>query len=250
MGSAWQMVQALIESVLPPQCVNCGAHVEGTRDLCSCCLRELDVLRAQPACPCCGAAPGPYLSPQGRCVSCRRRVVHFDGTVRVAAYDGVMRAVLRRFKYHGAEHLDAMLANLMGRALSEAPWRPRLEVLLAVPPHWSRRLIGGSYPAAALGRQLASQHGLPHPPLLRRCRFDNHQIGLSLADRTRNVRGAFVLRRGVRVRGAVLGVVDDVMTSGATLNEIAAVLKRAGAAAVFNVVLARAGRGDASLGAA
>lgn len=98
------------------------------------------------------------------------------------------------------------------------------------------------YLAEALARDVGRRVGRPVWPLLQRIRWQRSQIGLNLQQRLENVRGAFMLRRGARVAGGTVAVVDDVMTSGATLQEVARVLKAAGASQVYNLILARAGQ--------
>lgn len=161
-----------------------------------------------------------------------------------------MTNLLLEFKYRRAEHLDRFLADLMIRALRQAPWHDEIEVLVPVPSHWIGRLTTECQPVAVLTAAVARGVEVPRVPMVRRVRFDQHQIGLSITQRIKNVKGAFATQAGVVMRGACVCVVDDVMTSGATLNEVATVLKDSGAARVYNLVLARAGRQDAALGIA
>ena len=161
-----------------------------------------------------------------------------------------MEQLLRRYKYHRAEYLDRSLADLMSRVLQQTMWHGDIEALVPVPSYWLRRITAGFCPVAALASEISRRMNVPHLPVVRRVKFERHQIGLNLAERVRNVHGAFQLRDHADVNGACLCVVDDVMTSGATLNEVAKVLKQAGAAKVYNLVLARAGRRETELGAA
>ncbi len=129
-------------------------------------------------------------------------------------------------------------------------WHKDIEAVVPVPSHWMRRITEGSHPVMALATQIGRRLNVPCLSVMRRVRFERHQIGLSLRDRIRNVQGAFDLRPGVEVQDACICVVDDVMTSGATLNEVAKVLKKAGTRSVYNLVLARAGQEQATLGVA
>ena len=146
--------------------------------------------------------------------------------------------------------MDRFLADLMIRALRQAPWHDKIEVLVPVPSHWVGRITTEFQPVAVLAAEVARRVEVPRVPMVRRVRFDQHQIGLSITQRIKNVKGAFAVRAGVVAVGACVCVIDDVMTSGATLNEVATVLKDSGAATVYNLVLARAGRQDAALGIA
>jgi len=243
-------IEALGRTIFPPVCVACGRPPHDGGHLCCDCGTNLDVLRAAPACPRCGSSSGPHISAEGFCGRCRASSFRFDGTARVAPYIDPMMQMMRRYKYHGSEYLDVCLADLMIRSLEQTMWHKDIEAVVPVPSHWMRRITEGFHPVTALAAQIARRLDVPCLSVMRRVRFERHQIGLSLNERIRNVQGAFVLRSGVDVADAGICVVDDVMTSGATLNEVAKVLKDAGARSVHNIVLARAAQQQATLGIA
>lgn len=237
--SARIAVESILNLLFPPLCTACGDGMAGRREpLCPGCARGLNLLRAAPACPRCGVTPGPYLTPEGRCSACRLAHFAFEGTCRAAAYEGVALALLRRFKFQRAEHLDLYLTELMVRSLRQCPWSAELDVITAVPAHWYRRWTVRFHPAEALGRGVARWLRLPYARLVRRVRLDPHQIGMSLARRKANVLGAF--RPTMQLDRLNVCVVDDVMTSGSTLDEVARTLKACGARRVWNLVWARA----------
>ncbi len=168
----------------------------------------------------------------------------------MAPYIDPLMQMLRRYKYRGSEYLDSCLADLMIRSLEQTMWHKDIEAVVPVPSHWMRRITEGFQPVMALATQIGRRLKVPCLSMMHRVRFERHQIGLSLDERIRNVQGAFALRSGVHVTDACICVVDDVMTSGATLNEVAKVLKKAGARSVHNLVLARAAQQQATLGVA
>ncbi len=243
-------IEALGRTIFPPVCVACGRPPCEGGHLCCDCDADLDLLRAAPACPRCGSSSGPHISAEGLCGRCRASSFSFDATARVAPYVDPMMKMLCRYKYRGSEYLDFYLADLMIRSLEQTMWHKNIEAVVPVPSHWMRRITEGVHPVMALAAQIGRRLNVPCLPVMRRVRFERHQIGLSLSDRIRNVQGAFALRPGVDVEDARICVVDDVMTSGATLNEVAKVLKNAGARNVYNLVLARAAQQDVTLGVA
>jgi predicted amidophosphoribosyltransferase len=125
----------------------------------------------------------------------------------------------------------------MVETVASAPWRSRVEAVVFVPSLWRRRVLRPYYAAESLARLVAGGTRLPQLPLLRRIRGGSHQIGLSFPQRVENVRGAFAMARGATLQRAKLLLIDDVMTTGATLNECAKVLRRAGAEEVYGAVV-------------
>jgi ComF family protein len=153
-----------------------------------------------------------------------------------------------RFKYHRQEKLDRTLAKLLLAAVEGTAWFGRVELIVPVPSHWTRRLQRGYDHVGLLARELAALSGKRFGPALEAARRIRPQVGLSLEQRRQNVRGAF--RAGGwtrRCRGSVC-LVDDVTTSGATLHEAGATLVRAGWEPVYSAVLAKAGVLDDQIG--
>ena len=197
-----------------------------------------------PYCPCCAGEVAAYEVVDDRCAECREVSQRVAGMVRVAGYRGLMGALLRGYKYRGREQLGPLLGRLLAEEVERAPWRGRVEAITAVPTHWRHRLDRQLHAAEALAAHVAQATKLPYLSLLRRTRAGPHQVGLAAPHRYENVRGAFALRRGVVLRNARLLIVDDVRTTGATLDECAKVLRRAGAAEVYGAVVLRAGVGQ------
>jgi predicted amidophosphoribosyltransferase len=147
-----------------------------------------------------------------------------------------VRTLVTGWKERGLRRLAAFAAELVLELLA----RPAVDVLTAIPADPDRSLLRGHHPAAALSVELGRRWGLPVEPLLARTRTVERQRGLSLADRRRNVLGAF--RTAARPPPRV-AIVDDVYTSGATVAAAATALKKAGARHVEVVTFARALRG-------
>jgi ComF family protein len=165
-----------------------------------------------------------------------------EQTIRVGPYRNSLGALtrlgtlLRTFKYHGRAELGETLGSWLGEAVDAASWRDRIEAVVTVPTHWKHRLVRPLYAAELLASVVARSAGLPETRMLRRVRAGPHQIGLSYTARHANVRGAFAVRRGVKLHQARLLLVDDVKTTGATIEECARILRAAGAAEVYAAV--------------
>jgi ComF family protein len=148
-------------------------------------------------------------------------------------YDDAVRRIVAAWKERGLRRLAAPLADLVAEAVP----RPDADALCALPPDRERTLRRGHHPAAALAGELARRWALPDACLLARPHASPPQRGLSLRQRRRNVAGAFAALD--RAPGTVV-LVDDVYTTGATVDAAARALRRAGARRVEVVTLARA----------
>jgi ComF family protein len=193
-------------------------------------------------CPACAANLGPHQSlSQGRCSLCKKnKTMPLVGVCRLGRYAGALSGAVKVFKYHGSRVVGHRLADMLGAILAEQPWFPKIEALCPIPIHWTRRINRGFNQAQVLADEMALHVGRPAIRLLKRARITCKQVGLSQSQREENIKGAFAVRTRWPITGAAVCLVDDVMTTGATLFEAARTLKRAGAGHVYAAVLARA----------
>jgi ComF family protein len=172
------------------------------------------------------------------CEACLRHPPPFVKVHAVGPYAGTLQDAIQRFKYHGQLPLERPLGTLLIETVLRG-WGPRPNLVVAVPLHKNRLRARGYNQALQLARQVGRHLGVPvAPELLRRVRDTAAQQGLDAAARNSNLRGAFAVSHPVSARRILL--VDDVMTTGATARECAAVLCAAGASAVEVAVLGRA----------
>jgi len=249
-AAAWlgEAGRRILDLVVPRSCTACDRAIgDGADPLCEACARELAGLVGRPWCSTCGDDHGPHLLIDGRCTACRlrRNERAFDRFVRVGPYQGVLRALILRFKHRFV--LDRFLGRLLAAAVS-GRFDPReIDCWVPVPAHWRRRLAVGYQPTALLARAAAAECGGRWVSALRMTRYLRpfHQSGpLSAARKRELLRGAFQLTRASEVRGRTVCVVDDVTTTGATLLEARRALHAGEAAHVFAAVLARTGSGE------
>ena len=225
--------------LLPRRCIACGTPVESDGALCAACWPSVRFL-GPPHCAACGY-PFEYDAGVGTlCGACMARRPAFDRARAVFAYDDASRGPVLSFKHADRTEAAPAFARLMATAAADL--LPEAGLLVPVPLH-RRRLIARRYNQSALLAQALERHaGVPAlPDLLVRTRHTPSQGGLSAAGRERNVRGAFAVRRdrADSVRDAHVLLIDDVLTTGATVEACARVLKRAGARAVDVVTVAR-----------
>jgi ComF family protein len=181
------------------------------------------------------------LDSEGRCALCRSGLRGFDAAYCYGAYEGVLRELIHLLKYGKVKTLAQPLGGFLAAAL---PRDERFDAVTAVPLHWRRQWQRGFNQSELLARVLSRRSGIPVISVLRRVRSTASQAGLSGTRRRRNVATAFAARRqaGRLVDGKRILLIDDVMTTGSTAAACALALKRAGAARVAILSLARVDR--------
>lgn len=230
--------------LFPAHCEGCGAAWRGSIlparspwlcDTCGLSIRTVGTPR-------CEACSHPFDGAMDSflCPNCRGRQFHFEHAVAVMRNGEIVREIIHRFKYQRAVHL----APLLGEWLREVLADPRIaeydpDCLVPVPLHRSRQRERGYNQARLLADQLGKSAGLPVRELLVRVRRTETQTHFDRKQRMRNLRDAFGLFQNADVADLQILLVDDVLTTGSTLDECARVLLEGGAASVRAVTVVR-----------
>ncbi|HEY7687760.1 MAG TPA: ComF family protein [Dongiaceae bacterium] len=231
--------RGLLTAILPPRCLKCGAIVGSAGALCSGCWGKLNFIEP-PYCACCGFPFEFHQGDDALCGVCMRIPPDFTRARSVLRYDDASRELVLRFKHadrtESAPPFAAWLKRAGGELVIEA------DLLVPVPLHWTRLLARRYNQAALLTSALARLTNRPAlQDLLVRRRRTPSQGGLGRAGRESNVAGAFRVhpRHIRRLKDKRVLLVDDVMTTGATAGACSRALRRAGAASVDVLTLAR-----------
>ena len=225
----YQWVWQGVDRLFPPLCAGCGE--KGERWCMACQQKTTQIKDA--ICECCGR----LLKQGGLCVVCQRARPSYLAARAWGVYQGPLQQAVHRLKYRRDLGLGEILAQPMAALARQLAWP--IDVVVPVPLGRQRLRSRGYNQAAVLAWPLATLLGVDyHPKVVQRIRETRSQVGLSVNERHQNVADAFQANASVVAAAGVL-LVDDVMTTGATLNATAGALLQAGAGQVYALTLAR-----------
>lgn len=229
-GMPWPRLRdAILDLLFPPKCVGCGGRGQLLCEDCSASMERI----SPPLCPRCGR---PWSRPQ-LCSVCQKTQPTIDGIRAVAYFEGHLRRAIHQFKYRGVQALAAPLAELLVTYQTEH--RLPADMIMPVPLHPEREVERGYNQAGLLAQALGRRIELPVVgTALSRVKVTVPQVNLDAERRQLNVAGAF-RADGQRVAGRRVLLIDDVCTTGATMEACNGALQAAGAQSVWGLALAR-----------
>jgi ComF family protein len=229
------LVSRLSDLIWPPRSLLSDAIVDRPGVIEPGLWAELN-FRSGPACFRCGFPLQEEPGAEGVCGACAGRAPAYDRARAALAYDDHTRRLILDLKRGGRRDGLPVFARWMSQAGAELI--ERADFIAPAPMHWTRLAVRSFNQAAWLAQALSQSTGKPwRPEALKRVKRRKSQAGLSASERRRNVAGA--IKAGTKLKGLNVLLVDDVFTTGATLEACARALKRAGAAEVHGLTLAR-----------
>lgn len=239
-------LQSINQLLWPAVCINCHEIIcETDNNLCKNCWDQLLTSTGADYCHRCGRDAGKFAMLAGTCPDCQGKEICFDRIARAGVYEQNLRKMILAFK-NGRTELDSILGFLADSALQGGGFCSDIDLFVPVPLHWSRRLVRGYNQSHVLARKLRSSKAKISTDLVRIRRTKAQPAMTSPASRAKNVAGAFAGRYRHDFAGRKICLIDDIKTTGATLNECSKTLKQAGASKVFALVLAVAGQKNTS----
>lgn len=231
-------IETLVDLVYPPHCAGCGTHQPPGKWLCEKCESEVRRLDG-PKCSTC-SRPFDGALETFACPNCRGEAMHMDFAVAVMRSQGLVRELIHRFKYGREFHLRRILGGWLGEAFEDSRVAAMEKlVLVPVPLHPARLRERRFNQSEALAEWVARSRGLRLGQPLRRRMHTITQTHFDRRQRMRNLRDAFALRHNADVKDKSFLLVDDVLTTGSTLDECARVLLEGGARTVRAITVAR-----------
>lgn len=229
-------VAAMSRLVYPHICPACMARApRAASDVCEPCHQALDDV-APPYCPGCGTMNDTALDFCNECLVAKRR---WRQAFSVFRFSGLARELIHRFKYNGHTALAGFLAQRAYAAWAERRSGPMPSAVAAVPLHWFKSFRRGYNQSQLVAEAVGAMAGLPLARPLERRQWTQPQAQLSRAERQLNIRGAFRRRKAFNPTGDGVLLIDDVFTTGATLDACTRILLKAGVGFVDVLTIAR-----------
>ncbi|MDQ1334347.1 MAG: hypothetical protein QG552_1297 [Thermodesulfobacteriota bacterium] len=244
------LLRQLADIIYPPRCTVCsrflwkGPLVRETRSafFCQDCAADFHCV-ASPLCPICGQPFPSEVREDHLCEDCLRKRPFYEAAWAPYRYEGAILKAIQRFKYGSKSFLADALGPLLARFAEERLDGAGPVLIMPVPLHPKRLQERGFNQSLLLAKHVSRALHIDLDFLsLRRARYTPPQTSLAKRERQQNVRGAFELKNQGAVKGKTILLVDDVVTTGNTLNECARILRKGGAQTVFGLSLARTGR--------
>ncbi len=233
--------EQILNCFLPPRCLRCGKVLKQNTGLCRQCIEEIHFI-TEPYCHKCGH-PFDFLEERngqllcGRCLKTKRSIFRLSRSAFV--YDDASKGLILGFKFHDQTENARLLAQMMYVAGSDI-FAAGIDVIMPVPLHYTRLLKRRYNQSALLANELSKLSGVKVDNLsLVRHQKTRPQVELSGLERQRNVRNVFSLKNQAAVKGKRVLLIDDVLTTGATLRECAKALRQSGAKSIDTLTAGR-----------
>ena len=222
---------------VPGVCLACRRPLPPEQDdFCASCRPQI-LTDPHLTCPRCSSTIGPHVDLTDGCVRCRNESFAFERVLRLGPYEGMLRDLILKMKQPDGEPVAEAVGASWAKSSAEALRRLGADTVVPVPLHWWRQWTRGFNQSECLARAVASRLQVRCHRWLKRTRYTLKQSSLAPSVRKDNVRGAFRTVRSAAVRGKVVLLIDDVLTTGSTAHEAARALRRAGASRVVVAVL-------------
>ncbi len=227
--------------IFPPRCLGCAEilHPHRRQLFCPVCLEKIKFITGS-LCPVCGTTFSDSPAASHLCGNCMGNKTYFSCARAVVSYETIILNTIHQFKYGNNISVGARLASFMADFSFPDVDFTGHSLIIPVPLHIKRLRQRGFNQSLILARALAKKWQIPvNFSLLKRHRFTLTQTGLNKAERNKNIKGAFEVSDKKKIAGKNVILVDDVYTTGATINECAKILTKAGAQKVTVLTLAR-----------
>lgn len=227
----------MVDILYPPKCFSCNVKVSFHGVLCESCWGKVEFIEKPCCLKCSIPLPASYLG--GFCERCNRTKYSFDRNISVVRYEGMMKEIVHDFKFNDKTHLAKVMSRYMLMALGNF-CHEKFDIVLPVPMHKTKLRKRRYNQAVLLAVNISKSLKIKiKTNVLRKTKETISQINYSRLERFQNLEQAFYIDNIKNIKNKSVLIVDDVMTTGATIDACAKALKSAGAAKVYSVTFAR-----------
>ncbi|WP_324359033.1 ComF family protein [Acetivibrio sp.] len=216
------MINRIINLIFPPKCIFCGTilNTDTKIEICKECYEQISFKEEA------------SINPQGK-------YNYYDSVICVCDYSGIVKEAIRRYKFYNKPSYYRTFARLLAQKIKELTQWQKFDMIVSVPLHPNRERNRGYNQSYLIARQLSRELGIKNESrLLVRVKNTNSQSLLKRDDRLINIKDAFKITNASKIEGKTMFLVDDILTTGSTLNECSRVLKEAGAKKIVAAVIA------------
>lgn len=231
-----KLLNLLLDNIYPPTCVSCNQPINNKDALCHDCWSQITFIK-KPTCGKCGV-PYPFDLFDEGCPACENEKFYFHNVISALKYDEITQKIIHDFKYHNRTIALNFITRLLAENLKDTIGD--IDIITCIPMHKNKLIKRGFNQATIISKRIAQHFNKPHIQDLLIKRNDNSsQSGLNKKERKLNVKGVFCMNNKHDVRGKSILIIDDVITTCATVNECALILKQKNAHKVFAASFAR-----------
>lgn len=230
------MFEKLINIIYPKTCPICGCLLEKNHLICNECQKEITVIK-EPRCQKCGKML--MSGEQIFCKDCKKQIHYFDKGVAVFVYHGKIKESIERFKFHNIREYTDFYAEAAGRFYGEIIRGWNIDVMIPIPIHKTKEIKRGYNQALVFAKSFGNRMEIPvDDSILKRIKSTQAQKGLTRENRYRNLKDAFAVNRDMCKTIANVLLIDDIYTTGSTMDICAELLKMAGIKKVYFLCIA------------
>lgn len=227
----------LLNFIYPPKCLLCKSYISNNHTLCQDCFLKLNFITV--GCGQCGRQFFEYYSVNDNiCYLCKEKQFYFECACSILVYDDYSKSIIHNYKFYNQRHYRILLTKLLINITKNL--LPKIDLITCVPIHYFRLLTRGYNQSAFLARMLAKKNNMKFDAhLLKKTRYTKSQHKIdNRAERMQNLNNVFILQKNKNIEKKTILLVDDVMTTGTTVNECAKVLVKNGAKKVYVATIA------------
>ncbi|WP_058485998.1 ComF family protein [Defluviitalea phaphyphila] len=223
------LIDIILNIIYPPKCIFCNTiiPIQKEKGICDDCKKSLPFIKEK-VCQKCGK-PIDNIEERNTCFDCIKYPPIYDKGWALLVYEGIVRDMIYRFKYGGHKEYAVYLGVLMANKIKNENIKEKFDLIIPIPMHLKKKRIRGYNQSEELAKIISKQLKIPIDiTILTRIKETKPQSGLSITQRKNNLKKAFKIKQNTDLKGKKILLIDDIYTTGSTINTCANILKKKG----------------------